>query len=135
QQFEDEGFVVVEDALDPDQEIAGVLAEYADALDEIAREFHASGAIRSIYADLPFTERLVRVSQESGRPVPQYFDFSLPQSGIRHDTPMRVGPAVFRLLTSPRLLDLVEDLVGSEIYSNPVQHIRMKLPKRAVPEG
>jgi phytanoyl-CoA hydroxylase len=134
-QFEDAGFVVVEDALDPDQEIAGVLAEYADALDEIAREFHASGAIRSIYADLPFAERLIRVSQESGRPVPQYFDFSLPQSGIHHDTPIRVGPAVFRLLTSSRLLDLVEDLVGPEIYSNPVQHIRMKLPKRAIPDG
>ena len=134
-QFEDEGFVVVEDVLDPDQEIAGVLAEYAEALDEIAREFHASGVIRSIYADLPFTERLIRVSQESGRPVPQYFDFSLPQNGIHQDTPIRVGPNVFRLLTSPRLLDLVEDLVGSEIYSNPVQHIRMKLPKRAIPDG
>jgi len=135
QQFEDEGFVLVDDVLDPEREIAGVLAEYADALDEIAREFHARGAIDSIYADLPFTERLVRVSEASGQPVPQYFDFSLPQTGVHHDTPIRVGPAVFGLLTAPRLLDLVEDLVGPEIYSNPVQHIRMKLPKRAVPEG
>ncbi|HEY1296734.1 MAG TPA: phytanoyl-CoA dioxygenase family protein [Chloroflexota bacterium] len=135
QHFDSEGFVVVEDVLDPDQEIAGVLAEYADALGEIANDFHHKGLIPTPYGELPFTERLIRVSQESGQPIPQFFDFSLPQTGVRHDTPIRVGPAVFRLLTSPRLLDLVEDLVGAEIYSNPVQHIRMKLPKRAIPEG
>jgi phytanoyl-CoA hydroxylase len=130
-----EGFVVVEGVLDPTQEIAGVLAEYADALDQIAADLFASGAISATYAELPFTERLIRVSQESGTPIPQYFDFSLPQSGITHETPIRVGPAVFRLLTAPRLLDLVEDVIGGEIASNPVQHIRMKLPKRAIPEG
>ena len=135
QDFESEGFVVVEDVLDPDQEIAGVLAEYADALDEIATDFLQKGLIESTHRELGFTERLIRVSQESGQPIPQFFDFSLPQTGIRHDTPIRVGPAVFRLLTTPRLLDLVEDVVGTEIYSNPVQHIRMKLPKRAIPEG
>jgi len=133
--FDAEGFVVVDDVLDPDQEIADVLAEYADALGEIASDLHSRGAIPSTYAELPFTERLIRVSQECGQPIPQYFDFSLPQTGVHHDTPIRVGPAVFRLLTSPRLLDLVEDVLGSEIYSNPVQHIRMKLPKRAIPDG
>jgi hypothetical protein len=135
QHFEDEGFVVVDDLLDPDREIAGVLMEYADALDEIANDFHSRGLLPSTYAELPFTERLIRVSAESGQPIPQYFDFSLPQSGIRHDTPIRVGPAVFSLLTSPRLLDLVEDVIGPEVYSNPVQHIRMKLPHCAIPDG
>lgn len=135
QQFDDEGFVVVEDVLDPTLEVAGVLAEYGDVLDEIARGLRSAGVIESIHADLPFPERLIRVCEEGGRAFPQDFDFSLPQSGIRHDTPLCVGPAVFRLLTSPRLLDLVEDLIGPEIYSNPVQHIRMKLPKRAIPEG
>jgi ectoine hydroxylase-related dioxygenase (phytanoyl-CoA dioxygenase family) len=36
------------------------------------------------------------------------------------------------LLTNPRLLDVAESIVGPEVYSNPVQHIRMKLPKRAL---
>ena len=35
-------------------------------------------------------------------------------------------------MTSPRLLDAVEDIIGPEIFSNPVQHVRMKLPKQAV---
>jgi hypothetical protein len=84
---------------------------------------------------LPFGDRLIAVCEESGRNFPQEFDFSLPQSGIRTDTPIHVGPAVFGMLANPRLLDLVEDLVGPEIFSNPVQHIRMKLPKRAVAQG
>jgi hypothetical protein len=134
-QFQEEGFVVVERVLDPTREIAAVLQEYSEALDEIATDLFSKGQIGDTYATLPFTERLIRVSQESGTPIPQFFDFSLPQSGITHETPIRVGPAVFRLLSSPPLLDLVEDVVGGEIYSNPVQHIRMKLPKRAIPDG
>ena len=135
EQFQEEGYLVVEDVLDPDYEIAPVMAEYAEVLDGIARSLLEEGAIRSAYPELPFDQRLIRICAESGRNFPQHFDFSLPQSGVRHDTPIHVGPAVFGLLTSPRLLDLVEDLMGPEIYSNPVQHIRMKVPKRAVAAG
>ena len=46
---------------------------------------------------------------------------------------MHYGPAVFHLLTSPRLLDAVERIVGPEIYSNPVQHVRIKPPERFLP--
>ena len=133
--FESDGFLLVEDVLDPRQDIERVLDEYAAVLDEIACRLWAQGVISSAYAHLPFAERLIQVCAESGRALPQDFDFSLPQSGITHETPIHVGPGVFGLLTSPRLLDLVEDVIGPEIYSNPVQHIRMKLPKRAIPQG
>ena len=131
-QFKEEGYVVVEHVLDPDRDIAPVLAEYGEVLDRIAAFLQAEGILRSTYRDLPFRDRLIRICIESGRNFPQEFDISLPQTGIKADTPIHVGPAAFRLLNTPRLLDLVEDLIGPEIYSNPVQHIRMKLPKRAV---
>ena len=135
EQFIEEGYLVVEDVLDPIRDIQPVLDEYAEVLDGIARSLYAEGAITSTYRELPFEQRLIQVSMESGRNFPQHFDFSLPQSGIKHDTPIHVGPAVFHALTHPRLLDLAEQMVGPEIYSNPVQHIRMKLPKRAVEQG
>jgi len=131
-QFEEEGFFVVENVLDPDRDIAPVMAEYAQVLDGIAATLAETGVIASTYSNMPFVGRLIQVCVESGRNFPQEFDISFPQTGVRHDTPIHVGPAVFGLLTNPRLLDLVEDLIGPEIYSNPVQHIRMKLPKRAV---
>jgi phytanoyl-CoA hydroxylase len=132
EQFEAEGYLVVEDVLDPERDIAPVMEEYAGVLDGIAQSLYREGAIRSTYADLPFDQRLIQVCVESGRNFPQHFDFSLPQTGVDHDTPIHVGPAVFGLLTSERLLDVAESILGPEIYSNPTQHIRMKLPHRAV---
>src|SRR5262249_51868081 len=131
-QFAEEGYLVVEDALDPARDIRPVMDEYAGVLDGIATALHTDGAIRSTYRGLPFAERLVQVCVESGRNFPLHFDFCLPPRGVRRDTPLHVGPAVFGLLTDPHLLDLVESIIGPEIYSNPIQHIRMKLPGRAV---
>jgi phytanoyl-CoA hydroxylase len=130
-QFADQGYLVVEDVLDPKIDIQPVLEEYEQILDRVAASLLAEGVISASYAELPFTARLIQVCRESGRSLSQHFDISLPQSGIRHDTPMHHGPAVFALLTSPRLLAVVEDIIGPEIQSNPVQHIRMKLPAPA----
>ena len=44
QQFDDEGYVVVDDVLDPVRDIGPVLAEYEGVLDEIARSLEAEGA-------------------------------------------------------------------------------------------
>ena len=41
---------------------------------------------------------------------------------------MHFGPAVFDMLTYEPLLDLVEELIGPEITSNPIQHVRIKPP-------
>ena len=46
---------------------------------------------------------------------------------------MWVGPAVFRMLRNEKLLDAVESLIGPEIYSNPVQHVRLKPPEHLCP--
>lgn len=131
-QFEEEGYLVVENVLDPDRDIAPVMVEYSEVLHGIATSLAEKGAIASAYCGMPLAARLIQICIESGRNFPQQFDISLPQTGVHHDTPIHVGPAAFGLLTNPCLLDLVEDVIGPEIYSNPVQHIRMKLPKRAV---
>jgi hypothetical protein len=132
EQLDTEGYVVVEDVLDPVLDIQPVLDEYAAVLDGIVNDLYAQGLISQTFAGLPFVQRLVEVCVASGRNFPQHFDFSLPQNGVTPDTPIHVGPAVFHALTNPRLLDLVESIIGPEIASNPVQHIRMKLPPRAV---
>ena len=38
-------------------------------------------------------------------------------------------------LTAPALLDAVESLIGPEIYSNPVQHVRIKPPEHLLPKN
>ena len=131
-QFAEEGYLVVEGVLDPAHDFAPVMDEYRIILDGIADRLYAEGAISSTYAGLPFAERVTEVCAESRQVLSQYFDFSLPQTGVRSDTPIYTGPAMFGVLANPRLLDIVESVIGPEIFSCPVQHTRMKLPKRAV---
>ena len=133
--FATEGYLVVEDVLDPTRDLQPLWDEYAAVLDGLATTLHRDGVISSPYRDLSFCDRLIQVCVESGRNFPQHFDLSLPQTGVERETPLHVGPAVFGLLRNSHLLDVVEDICGPEIYSNPVQHIRMKLPKRAVAAG
>jgi len=130
--FQEEGYLVVEDILDPARDFEPIWAEYEQVLDEIAESLYAEGAIRSTYAGRSFGERLIDIHRDTGRNFHQHFDISLPQFGLQHNTPIHVGPAVFNLLASPQLLNLIEDIIGPEIYVNPVQHIRIKPPERAV---
>ena len=133
-QFEEEGYVVVEGLLDPDHDLDPIIAEYEGVLDRLALDLVAAGRIADTYDGLPFSDRLSRIYAESGQVHAQYFDFSLPQSGIGHDTPFWTGPAVFATLRHERILDAVESLIGPEIYSNPVQHVRLKPPEHLTPK-
>ena len=45
---------------------------------------------------------------------------------------MPYGPAVFGLTRHPRILDVVEDIIGPEIFASPVQQMRMKPPAPAL---
>lgn len=128
-QFAEEGYLVVESLLDVRQDLEPLVEEYSAILDNLARRWYEEGKLTSTYADLPFGQRLIRVAEESGQPYYQYFEISLPQQAVTLDTPIHCGPAIFNLLRSPRLLDAVEALIGSEIYCNPIQHVRLKLPE------
>lgn len=135
QQLDERGYVVVEGVLDPERDLRPVLDEYEGVLDRVAQQLLEEGRVAGTHAGLPFGERLIRLSRESGRSLSRYFDISLPQSGIRTDTPIHLGPACFRLLTNPRLLDLAEQILGPEISVSPVGHVRTKLPEHTLPGG
>ena len=131
--FEHFGFVAVEGVLDPETVIDPVIDEYAGVLDNLADELHAEEKISNKYEELEFSDRVTQIYAESGEVHNKYFDFTLSVANVTHDTPFWVGPAVFNALTAPSLLDAVESLVGPEIYSNPVQHVRIKVPERDAP--
>ena len=131
--FEEYGFVHVESVFDPEGEIDPVIAEYAGVLNSLAEKLHEEGKISSTYSDLPFGDRVTKIYGESGEVHNQYFDFSLPQTGVKPDTPFWAGPAVFGAFTAPGVLDVAESIVGPEVYSNPVQHVRIKIPESVAP--
>jgi phytanoyl-CoA hydroxylase len=134
QQIDDIGFVVIKGLLSPREDLQPVIEEYTHLLDRLTNRWVIEGKLTSTYQQLPFNRRLSEVFRESHQPYHQHFDISLPQDTITNETPIHLGPAVFSLLCNPRLLDAIEIFIGPEIYSNPVQHVRIKLPERLVPE-
>ena len=126
--FEREGYLVIEDVFDPAGDLDPVVQEYAARLDELAADWHARGLIDSAYADLPFSERFAHVLNDAGPEGYRPFDITL-SGPITEDSPMHAGPAVFNLITHPRMLDVVEQLIGAEILSSPIQHVRIKPPE------
>lgn len=132
-QFQEEGYLIVRGLLDPEEDLRPVVEEYEGVLDNLANELYAQGQISSTYRELPFGRRLAQIYCESGKVHAQYFDFSLPQGNVTEDTPFWAGPAVFNMLRNEKLLDAVESIIGPEIYSNPVQHVRLKPPEHLTP--
>ena len=132
--FKEDGYVVVRGVLDWGQDLKPVLHEYEQLLDGLVDWWFGQGLLHSKYAELPFGDRLIRSVFEAKQPYDSHFDISLPQADITEETPIHTGPAVFDLLRSPRLLDVVEQFIGPEIYCNPVQHTRVKLPESGLPD-
>jgi phytanoyl-CoA hydroxylase len=132
--FREEGYLVAEDVLDVERDLRPVVDEYASLLDRMAAQWNAEGKLPSTYAELPFAERWTKIIA-SGQADYRPFDISLTLGDVQEDSPIHLGPAVFNLLRSRRLLDAVESLIGSEILSNPVQHVRIKPPERLLQDG
>ena len=117
--FDEFGYVIVEGVFSPEEDIDPVIEEYKGVLDSLAHELFEAGEISSLYEDLPFSDRLIAVYQESGKVHAQYFDFSLPQGNVKPDTPFWAGPAVFHMLTNDSLLDSVESILGGRFTPTP----------------
>ena len=131
--FSREGYFVAEGLLDPATDLEPVKQEYSELLDRLAKDWHKEGKVSSTYSGLTFSERVSKFTAE-GIDCTRYFDIVLPSSATA-DWPIHLGPAIFNLLRNPRLLDALEQLIGEEIYCNPVQHIRIKPPEKAVPQN
>ncbi len=134
--FDEDGYLIVEDVLS-EEDLARIEAEYREILDRAADGLVRRGRIRPLRGGA-FSERYVEAMRQIDDmyALYQHLDISLPlveDLGLSHT--LNTGPEVFRLLTHPRLLDIVESVIGPEIYSNPIQHTRIKPPVHCLPDA
>lgn len=120
--FREEGVLVVEDLLTED-DLAPVIAEYADWIDARARQLAAEGKLTALFPEEPFDRRLGRLYAQT------------PEITHGLDIMFVRGEATFAFLHNARLLDAVEMLIGTEITCSPIQHIRAKPPAAASGTG
>ncbi len=140
EQLTKNGYLVAKGLLDDHLDLKPVRLEYKKVLDDLAYEWYSQKKIASTYEDLTLGKQLCSILNDYPEaPYYEHMDISLPKmtaksiksagyGGIDADSLMHTGPAIFSLLTNPKLLDMVEQIIGPEIYSNPVQHVRIKPP-------
>jgi len=134
--FNHNGYLVCEQVLDAQTVVQPVIKEYASLLSTLVRQWADFGqldakALNAIDPHHDFSNAIARV-YAAGLDYFQPMDISLPPGKINTDIPFHAGPAIFSLMTNRRLLDLVESLIGPEITSNPIQHVRIKPPATAL---
>ncbi|GIT92332.1 hypothetical protein JANAI62_27900 [Jannaschia pagri] len=121
--FRRDGYLVIEDV---------VPSGLRDALEQEYRRVLAPIAARAAISAQPSFLETLRAVHGAGVDWFQALDISLPGTQIDIKTPFHYGPAVHDLLTCPQVLAIVQSLLGSEVTSNPIQHIRIKPPSRTV---
>lgn len=127
QRFEEDGFLVLNDVIDREAVLEPVIREYEQIMDRLRADWIADGRLAPDAAAATFEDRVIS-AYRSGLDYFQPMDISLPAGAISEDTPFHAGPAIFALMTDERLLDVVESIIGPEVTSNPIQHVRIKPP-------
>ena len=131
--FRKQGYLVVEGLLDEDA-LSDIRAEYAGRMDALYDQWHREGKVPAPTADMGHWDKF-DIAFKGGFDWYQPFDISLPHADITDETPMHFGPAVFNMVRHKNILDTVEKLIGPEITSNPIQHVRIKPPARELSTG
>lgn len=131
---ETQGYAIVEGVLD-EAALQAIREDYHQLLDRMAPQWCAEGLISSAYADLPFEERLTVILGEAKKDVFAHMDIALSNETVDSDAGINASRAVYDLIRNERLLDKVEEVVGGEILSNPIQHVRIKPAQSKVAAG
>ena len=116
ERYFDDGFLIVENLLSR-EDVQAVIDDIEMIVDELARRLHAAGRIRDLHAGHGFGTRLAALEAEC------------PGAAIWVTHLGDLRPGLRELWSSPKLLDIVEDLIGRDIAGHPIWNIRSKTPR------
>ena len=125
--FDAHGYLVVDNLLDHETILNPLIAEYEALLSDLRAHWVARGDLDPDAPSDNFQDKILS-AYWAGLDYFQPMDISLPPGNIQLSTPFHAGAAVFNMMTSRQLLDVVEGLLGPEITCNPIQHVRIKPP-------
>ncbi len=113
--FNEDGYLLV-DRLFSDDDLQPVINELTQEIDVRAQGLVDQGKIENAYEEEAFETRLTRLGKVTEE---VYWSISSGQLS---------GPAIFDLLKHPKMLDMVECLVGPEIIASSAYRVRPKVP-------
>ncbi len=115
--YHHEGYLVLPRLLD-DADLAPARGAMREKVEEIANDLFATARVSEKFTDAPFDTRLALL-----------FENLKDQDFLKYGRSWRERrPGYFHLMANPKILDVVESLIGGEIFSNPVYNTRPKVP-------
>ena len=120
--FQREGYLIVEEVFES-QELDPLRYELAAGVEEKIQQLKGQGRIVNSYDELSFEERLVpifRDEEKIGREIMYHLEGYM-GGGYR-------GEEMFNLIKHPKMLRMVESIMGPEIISSSIYRLRTKLP-------
>ena len=118
-QYHDDGFLIVRDVFDR-QELAPLKEEINQQVDELAQGLFQAGKITNLHEDKDFYHRLTALERD------------YPGAAVLIHIGGVLRPQLAALWSSPKLLDMIEQLLGSEIVGHPVWNLRSKTPTNSL---
>ena len=116
EKFTEQGYLVVKSALS-EVELAPLIAVIADVVDKRAIELYNEGLIPDIYEEMSFEHRWYAILKACGR-----------ENEVFGWHTLVFSEALFDLITHPKVLDVLETLIGGDIQFNGDFWVRPKLP-------
>ena len=114
--FTEQGYLVVKSALS-EAALAPLIAVISEVVDKRAVELYNEGAISDLYEEMSFEHRWYAILKACGRENEVFGWHTLVYS-----------EALFDLITHPKVLDVLELLIGGDIQFNGDFWVRPKLP-------
>ena len=116
EKFANQGYLVVESALS-ESDLAPLIAVVSEVVNKRATEFYKEGVISDTYEEMSFERRWYAVLKACDR-----------ENEVFGWHTLVFSEALFNLITHPKVLDVLESLIGSDIQFNGDFWVRPKLP-------
>lgn len=116
EKFTEQGYLVVQSALS-EADLAPLIAVVSEVVDARATELYNEGVISDTYKERSFEHRWHAILKACGR-----------ENEVFGWHTLVFSEALFDLITHPKVLDVLESLIGSDIQFNGDFWVRPKLP-------
>jgi ectoine hydroxylase-related dioxygenase (phytanoyl-CoA dioxygenase family) len=119
--YKDNGYLIVKDVFKP-SDFQPLIDEFNAVVNAGARKYYEQGILKDLFEDEPFSRRLYKIYEAAGRPDEVW--------RVVHSKNHKTT-GMFAMMTHTAILDIVESMIGPEIFVHPQFNSRVKLPNHA----
>ena len=127
-ELEEKGYIRIRNVLNFQKDIKPVLNDLEAKVDKLIEKYFTTKEAKRLFK-LKFQDKYFALTKKSGVTFEKVFNNRPPQNFKKHENIEYFNPeSIFNLIKSDKILNVVEKIIGKEIFSNPIQTFRVKKP-------